>query len=185
MVHMTDTLQQNLSRQGVLRRTATTLLLAITLTAATVGLTPSSAQASTPGAASEDYIKNCGISTCTRYYTRAATERINENVQAQQNRIQNWGEAGPAIACAFAGGAAGAVLSGGVAVGAGAAVAAAACDKLSEGKIGSLIDHLKQAADANQCFAVRTPRVLDRLDVAALYASNYLVRSNEYCTDGS
>ena len=34
------------------------------------------------------------------------------------------------------------------------------------------------------CFAVRTPKGIDGVDVAALYASNYLVRSNEYCTDG-
>jgi hypothetical protein len=137
-----------------------------------------------PGMNGEEYVKNCGIRTCTKYYTRAATKRINENVQAQQNRIQNWGEAGPAVACAVAGAAAGGVLSGGLAAGVAGAGALAACDKLAEGKIGSLIDHLKQAAEANQCFAVRTPKGIDRVDVAALYASNYLVRSNEYCTDG-
>ena len=44
---------------------------------------------------------------------------------------------------------------------------------------------LKQASDANQCFAMKAPKGLDNLGVVGLYASNYLVRSNKYCTDGN
>ena len=168
-----------------LRRTVGTALATALLTTGGLMLSTGTASAAGPGMQGEEYVKNCGVASCTKYYTRAATKRINENVQAQQNRIQNWGEAGPAVACAIAGAAIGGVVSGGTAAGVGLAAGAVACEKLSEGKIGSLIDHLKQAAEADQCFAVRTPKGVDRVDVAALYASNYLVRSNQYCTDGS
>ncbi len=125
----------------------------------------------------EQYVTHCGITTCTKYFTRAATKRINANVQEQQNRIIALGTAGPTVACAIAGAALGA--------GIGAAVTSTACAVVSADKIASLVDALKQASDANQCFAMKAPKGLDNLSVVGLYASNYLVRSNQYCTDGN
>jgi peptidoglycan hydrolase-like protein with peptidoglycan-binding domain len=129
------------------------------------------------GISNEQYVTNCGITRCTKYFTRAATKRINANVQEQQNRIIVLGTAGPTVACAIAG----AALGGGI----GAAAASAACAVVSADKIASLVDALKQASDANQCFAMKAPKGLDNLSVVGLYASNYLVRSNQYCTDGN
>jgi hypothetical protein len=133
---------------------------------------------------SEEHVKKCGTVTCTRYYTRAATKRINDNIQGRKNTIETVGEFGPVAACAVAGAVIGGVASGGTAAGVGLGVAGAACDKLAENKIGSLIEAAERAAEANQCFAVRSPKGIGRLDVVALYLSNYLVRSNDYCTDG-
>jgi hypothetical protein len=129
------------------------------------------------GISNEQYVTHCGITTCTKYFTRAATKRINANVQEQQNRIIALGTAGPTVACAIAG----AALGGGI----GAAAAGAGCAVVSADKIASLVDALKQASDANQCFAMKAPKGLDNLSVVGLYASNYLVRSNQYCTDGN
>lgn len=136
----------------------------------------------TDGAFNEDFVKNCGRITCTRYYTRSATKRMNERLQRQINKFTVWGEAGPAISCAAAGAALG-VLGAGPGIVVGAATGAAICDRLGAAKIGSIIDHLQGAANANQCFAVRTPKGFDRIGAFALYSSNYLIRSNEFCRD--
>jgi outer membrane lipoprotein SlyB len=97
-------------------------------------------------------------------------------VQEQQNRLITLGTAGPTVACAIAGAALGGI---------GAAVVGSGCAVVSADKIASLVDALKQASDANQCFAMKATKGLDNLSVVGLYASDYLVRSNQYCTDGN
>ncbi len=178
-----------MTRLGAIAVTAATLLtpmLAGVASASTSQQTSTSTNqqataSAVPGAPSgfsnEQYVTNCGITTCTKYFTRAATKRINANVQEQQNRDIVLGTAGPTVACAIAG----AALGGGI----GAAVTSAACAVVSADKIASLVDALKQASDANQCFAMKATKGLDNLGVVGLYASNYLVRSNKYCTDGN
>lgn len=134
----------------------------------------------TSGLPSEEYVKNCGIVSCTKYYTRAATIRINQRVQEEQNRFIALGAASPAVACAVLGVAIGSVadpLAGGG--------AAAACGAAAADKIATLVDALKQAADAGQCFAMRTPKGVHYAAGLEMYVSDYLVRSNRYCTDGS
>jgi hypothetical protein len=133
------------------------------------------------GLGNEPHVTHCGITTCTRYFTRAATKRINAAVQEEQNQILVWGAAGPTVACAIGG----AVLGVGIASAVTSAVAGAGCAVVSEYKIASLVDTLKQASDANQCFAMKATKGLDNLSVVGLYASDYLVRSNQYCTDGN
>lgn len=182
------------------QRMRMTRLGAIAVTAAATLLTPmfagvasasTSQQASTnqqvtasavtgapTGLSNEQSVTHCGITTCTKYFTRAATHRINANAQEQQNQIIAIGAGAPAVACAIAG----AVLGGGI----GGAAAGAACAAVSGLKVAALVDTLKQASDANQCFAMKAIKGLDSgLSIVGIYASDYLVRSGQYCTDGT
>jgi peptidoglycan hydrolase-like protein with peptidoglycan-binding domain len=137
--------------------------------------------ASATGLGNEPHVTHCGITTCTRYFTRAATKRINADVQEEQNRLLVFGTLGPAAACGIAA----AALGGGIASVVTGAVGLTGCGAWAADKIGTLIDALKQASDANQCFAMKASKGLDNFSFVGLYASDYLVRSNQYCTDGN
>lgn len=114
----------------------------------------------------------CGVVTCTKYFSRTLTREMDSIVQGEINRINNVSTAALGGIC----GVAAAPLGGQAAAG-----AAAVCSVAGGAQVGDFYDTLHNAAVANQCFAItsappETPQY-------AIYGSDYKVRSNEHCVD--
>ena len=118
-------------------------------------------------------VVHCGIVTCTTYFSRGATKAMDSAAQAHLNATIGVGTAGAAGVCALA-----SAPLGGVA----ATVAGTVCGIIAAEDIGSYFDQLHNAAQAGQCFAVRTAGDPESPQYA-LYGPHYLVRSNGYCHD--
>jgi peptidoglycan hydrolase-like protein with peptidoglycan-binding domain len=131
------------------------------------------APSAAPGPPLSDVV-NCGIVTCTTYFSRSATKAMDSAAQSNLNATLGVDAAGAAGVCGLIS----APLGGPYAAG----VSATVCGILSAEETGSYFDQLHNAAQAGQCFAVRTAGDPESPQYG-LYGPHYLVRSDGYCHD--